>query len=78
LTAEAHSISRGLHGGPVLAARLNVDMRLLWWIPIAAVFAGAGLLFRARKRRQEGIDVTSEPVSSEWLAQARGRDEHQW
>jgi cytochrome c-type biogenesis protein CcmH/NrfF len=53
-------------------------MRLLWWIPIAVVVAGAGLLMRARKRRHEGIDVTSEPVSSEWLAQARGRDEHRW
>ena len=51
-------------------------MRLLWWIPIAALVAGAGFLLRARKRRQDDITLTSEPVSADWLAQARGRDEH--
>jgi len=53
-------------------------MRLLWWIPIAALVAGAGVLIRARRRRNADVSVSSEPVSSEWLAQARGRDEHRW
>jgi len=53
-------------------------MRLLWWIPIAVLVAGAGVLIRARKRRHDDIAVTTEPVSSEWLAQARGRDEQHW
>ena len=53
-------------------------MRLLVWIPIAILVAGAGAFLRARKRRRDEVSLTSEPVSSEWLAQARGRDEHQW
>ena len=53
-------------------------MRLLWWIPIAALIAGAGVFLRGRRRRSEDVPLTTEPVSSEWLAQARGRDDHRW
>jgi len=53
-------------------------MRLYWWIPIAVLAAGAGLLLRARRRRGDDVTVTADPVSSEWLAQARGREEHRW
>jgi cytochrome c-type biogenesis protein CcmH/NrfF len=53
-------------------------MRLLWWIPIAVVAAAAGLFVLARRRRDEDVTLTSEPVSADWLAQARGRDEQHW
>jgi cytochrome c-type biogenesis protein CcmH/NrfF len=54
-------------------------MRLLWWIPLAALIAGAGVFLRSRRRRSDDVSLTSEPVSADWLAQARGRDDgHHW
>jgi len=53
-------------------------MRFLWLIPIALAATAAGLFVRARRRREEDVALTNEPVSSEWLAQARSRDEHPW
>ena len=53
-------------------------MRFLWLIPIAVAAAAAGAFLRARLRRDNDVPLTTEPVSSEWLAQARGRDEHRW
>jgi cytochrome c-type biogenesis protein CcmH/NrfF len=52
-------------------------MRLLWWVPIVIV-VGAGVVMRLRRRRHDDVALTSEPVSADWLAQARGRDEHRW
>jgi cytochrome c-type biogenesis protein CcmH/NrfF len=53
-------------------------MRMLWWIPITVLAVGAGLLMRRRRRRADDTALTTDPVSSEWLAEARGRDEHHW
>jgi cytochrome c-type biogenesis protein CcmH/NrfF len=53
-------------------------MRMLWWIPITVLAVGAGLLIRLRRRRADDVSLTTEPVSSDWLAQARSRDEHHW
>jgi len=53
-------------------------MRILWWIPIGVIALGAGLLFRVRRRRADDIALTTEPVSSDWLAHARGREEQEW
>jgi len=54
-------------------------MRALWWIPISILVAGAGWLIRARlRRRHTDVAVITDPVSADWLAQARGRDEHHW
>jgi hypothetical protein len=52
-------------------------MRALWWIPIAVLAAGAGFFIRIRRRRND-VMLTNDPVSSDWLARARGRDEQQW
>jgi cytochrome c-type biogenesis protein CcmH/NrfF len=53
-------------------------MRILWWIPVAAAVIGAGAWFRARRKRQRDVAIASgTPVSEQWLAQARGREEHQ-
>jgi len=52
-------------------------MRLLLWIPFAALAAGAGMWLRARRRREADVALTTEPVSADWLAQARGRDDDQ-
>jgi cytochrome c-type biogenesis protein CcmH/NrfF len=53
-------------------------MRLLWWIPVAVVAAAAGLLALARRRRDDEVTLTNDPVSADWLARARGRDDHPW
>jgi cytochrome c-type biogenesis protein CcmH/NrfF len=53
-------------------------MKLLWWIPVAAAVVGAGAWFRARRRRRDIAIVSGTPVSEQWLAQARGREEHHW
>ena len=53
-------------------------MRFLWWIPITVIAAAAGLYALARRRRDDDITLTTDPVSADWLAQARGREEHRW
>jgi len=39
---------------------------------------GAGAWLRARRRRRGVATIGQTPVSEQWLAQARGREEHQW
>jgi hypothetical protein len=53
-------------------------MRVLWWISMTVLAVGAGVVIRMRRRRADDIALTSEPVSSDWLARARGREEHHW
>jgi cytochrome c-type biogenesis protein CcmH/NrfF len=50
-------------------------MRFVWLIPLTALVLGAGAFLRARRRANDPTLLTSEPVSGEWLAQARGREE---
>ena len=52
-------------------------MRTLWLIPVALV-ALAATAFFSRARRNRDITLSNDPVSSDWLAQARGRDDHPW
>ena len=52
-------------------------MRMLWFIPLI-LLAGAGLVARVRRRRDPDRLLTSEPVSGQWLAEARSREEHPW
>ncbi len=48
------------------------------WIA-AGVLAAAGLLaLRARRNKRRENEYSSEPVSGEWLAQARAHEEHHW
>jgi cytochrome c-type biogenesis protein CcmH/NrfF len=53
-------------------------MKLLWWVPLAAAVIGAGAWFRARRKRREVGVISGTPVSEQWLAEARGREEQQW
>ena len=53
-------------------------MRFLWWIPIVVAAVGAGVVIGLRRRRNNDVSLTNDPVSADWLAQARGRDEHRW
>ena len=52
-------------------------MRILWFIPVTLFALGAGAFLRHRWRNRE-VALSSEPVSGEWLAQARSREEHRW
>ena len=53
-------------------------MRTLWWIPLSILGLGAALLMRVRRRPQSSVTMTTDSVSGEWLAQARGREEQEW
>ncbi len=53
-------------------------MRMLWWLPLTILAIGAGALLRARRHRPAQISLPVEPVSGDWLAQARGREEQEW
>jgi hypothetical protein len=53
-------------------------MRFLWLIPLTIFALGAGAFYRARRRADNPTPLSSEPVSGEWLARARGREEHRW
>ena len=52
-------------------------MRTLWLIPFALIAYVARAVFN-RARRSRDISLSTEPVSSDWLAQARGRDDQHW
>jgi cytochrome c-type biogenesis protein CcmH/NrfF len=53
-------------------------MRILWFIPVTLFALGAGAFLRHRWRSSREVALSSEPVSGEWLAQARSREEHRW
>jgi cytochrome c-type biogenesis protein CcmH/NrfF len=49
-----------------------------WLIPVAVVLVGVGVFARARRRNHDQGEL-SEPVSGDWLAQARSRwSDHHW
>ncbi|HET7696259.1 MAG TPA: hypothetical protein VFK57_11165 [Vicinamibacterales bacterium] len=52
-------------------------MRILWALPLV-LLAGAGLVARFRRRGESHHVPTSEPVSGQWLAEARSREDHPW
>jgi len=52
-------------------------MRTFWWIPLSIVAIGAGFLWRARRHRRD-VEITQAPVSGQWLAEARSREDYPW
>jgi cytochrome c-type biogenesis protein CcmH/NrfF len=52
-------------------------MRLLWFLPVTVLIIG-GLIARARRRGDNSRPLKTEPVSGQWLAEARSREEHPW
>ena len=51
---------------------------MLWLIPITIVIIGAGVFMRVRRNDGHLRGLTSEPVSGQWLAERRGREEQNW
>ena len=56
----------------------GIPMRMLWFIPFSLLIVGAGFFARARRRNDSSRLLTNEPVSGQWLAEARSREEHPW
>jgi hypothetical protein len=52
-------------------------MPMVWLIPIAVLVLGAGAVIRLR-RRSADPKLTSEPLSGQWLADVRAKEEHWW
>jgi hypothetical protein len=50
---------------------------MLWVVPLI-LLAGAGLIARLRRRTDSDRLLTTEPVSGQWLAEARSREDHPW
>ena len=55
----------------------RIRMRILWALPLVFL-VGAGLVARLRRRSEADRLLTSEPVSGQWLAEARSREDHSW
>jgi hypothetical protein len=53
-------------------------MRLVWFIPLGLFVLGAGAFLTARRRAARTRSFTHEPVSGQWLAQARSREDPPW
>ena len=53
-------------------------MRFVWFLPLTVLLAAAGFFLRTRYRSDEPKTRTSEPVSGQWRAEKRGREEHRW
>lgn len=52
---------------------------MFWLIPLTLLALSTGAIVRnARRRSREQRSLTTDPVSSEWLAEARGRDDYHW
>jgi len=52
---------------------------MVWLIPLAVLVIGVGVgVFARSRRRGDEQGVLSEPVSGDWLAQARSRGDHNW
>lgn len=51
---------------------------LLLLIPATMLVLTAGAFVRAWRRRRYDVPFPQEPVSGQWLAEARGRGEHHW
>jgi cytochrome c-type biogenesis protein CcmH/NrfF len=52
-------------------------MRMFWWIPLSVLAIGAGVLWQARRKRRD-VAITQGPVSGQWLAEARAREDYPW
>jgi cytochrome c-type biogenesis protein CcmH/NrfF len=53
-------------------------MLIVWLIPVTIVLLGAGLVARTRRRQRDRMSFPQEPVSGQWLAEARSREEQPW
>jgi cytochrome c-type biogenesis protein CcmH/NrfF len=53
-------------------------MRIFWWVPVTLAAVGAGVWLRVRRKRRNVAIVAGTPVSEQWLAQARGKDDPHW
>lgn len=55
-----------------------VIMFISWLISLTILALGVTALVRARRRGKTDISLPQEPVSGQWLAEARSRGDHPW
>lgn len=55
-----------------------MTLKLLLWAGGLLALAAAGAAARLAKTRSSSAQITTEQLSGDWLAQARGKEEHQW
>jgi len=60
---------------PVL---LRAAVPMIWLIPVTILVVGAAAVARARRRSRSARALTNEPVSTQWLAEARSREDQPW
>jgi hypothetical protein len=53
---------------------MNTWLLVLGVIALATTAVGV----RLKNRRRGGDGISTDPVSGEWLAEARGREDHSW
>jgi hypothetical protein len=73
--------SAELHGSTAAEADLNlllISVPMIWLFPVTILVIGASALVRARLRARSSRSLTTDPVSGQWLAEARSREEHPW
>jgi hypothetical protein len=63
--------------GVDLAAIRVTSMRIVWLIPVTILIIGASAFLRSRRNRGTA-SFSQEPVSGQWLAEARTREEQPW
>jgi hypothetical protein len=56
----------------------NIGMIKLWALTAGILACVAGIAALRGRRKRTDSEFSTEPVSTEWLAQARGREEHGW
>jgi hypothetical protein len=71
---QIHRISPTDGPDPNLLCR---NVLMLWLFPVTILVIGAGALVRARLRAPSR-SLSNEPVSGQWLAEARAREEQPW
>ena len=54
------------------------EVPMIWFLPVTILIIGAGAFVRARLRARSTRPLTTEPVSGQWLAEARSREEQTW
>jgi hypothetical protein len=50
----------------------------LWALTAGVIACLAGIAALRGRRTRSKSAISTEPLSTEWLAQARGREEHGW
>jgi len=60
---------------PVL---LWATVLMIWLIPVTILVVSVAAVVGVRRRNRNARALTNDPVSTQWLAEARSREEQHW